>query len=849
MTVGGSVKKATLNGISIAMATMLMGLACADGAAQDIPAATESSTESSTESAAADALDTIPVDGSQTGAAPTARERASEAVQLEEVVVTSRRRQERAQDVPISLAVLDGDDLADAGLFRPQDIQQRTPGMTVSVPNARLTSYTIRGLGSTSQNDGMESSVGLFLDGVYLGRQGLSMFDLVDLDRVEVLRGPQGTLFGKNTTAGALNIVTKLPAPYFEAQAEGSYGDQGFRQLRGSVTGPLLDGRLAGRLTAYATDKDGQIENLYNGDELNNQHRQGVRGQLLWTPSDNFSGRFIAEYGRQDEDCCVYPLVVYRDAVRARDEYMEYTRAPLDPFARQTDADTRTSSKVEQSAVSAEFNWDLGEQHRLTSISAYRDWSFKPTSDDATSLRLVPDTGVANQHQQVSQEIRLASKFDRFDSVLGLFYLYQDLEGHEHNILGDQIAQWTFGGLIRDSVFPTATISNFGPVVDLLMPPATLDGMTVLTDTEQKSHSAAAFGSIDWHLTEQLDLTTGLRYTYEWKDADVMRTRTGGCPQCSPLVITNVLADALAPLGIDISAVTLDGLLDSIAGGEYERHTQRQEGDWSGQAALSYRPIGNVLAYASIARGYKGGGINLGATGDSVQPTFKPEEALSYEIGLKSQLFGRRVSTSIALYQTDVRNYQALTFDDEDTLIPNPRQLNLLNVGKVRLRGGEVEAQGYAAPGLMLRAGAAYNEALTLDFTNAPNEETRDNTKDLSGQPLYNAPRWTASAGGEYSHALFANIDAYAGLDYYYRSGAWATVEHGNGSYIEAYEIVNARLGLRSATRSWDVSAFVRNLLDEDYLAAVYALYGVGDYGGTAGDQRSYGVTLRVAFD
>jgi len=799
-----------------------------------------------------EALDTIAVEPETQPPqqdAPATRERASEAVQLEEVVVTARRREERAQDVPISLSVLDGDDLADAGLFRPQDIQQRTPGMTVSVPNARLTSYTIRGLGSTSQNDGMESSVGLFLDGVYLGRQGLSMFDLVDLDRVEVLRGPQGTLFGKNTTAGALNIVTKLPSQYFEAQAEGSYGDQGFRQLRGSLTGPLLEGLLAGRLTAYATDKDGQIENLYDGSKLNNQHRQGVRGQLLLTPTEDFSGRFIAEYGRQNEDCCVYPLLVYRDAVRARDEYMEYTRAPLDPYARQTDADTRTSSKVEQSAVSAEFNWDISEAHRLTSISAYRDWTFKPTSDDATSLRLVPDTGVANQHRQLSQEIRLASKFDSFDSVLGLFYLYQDLEGHEHNILGDQIAQWTFGGLVRESALPTATVSTFGPIVNLLLPPATLDGMTVLTDTAQKSHSAAAFGSIDWHLTEQLELTTGLRYTYEWKDADVMRTRSGGCPQCSPLVITNVLADVLAPLGIDIADVTLDGLLDSIAGGEYERHTKREEGDWSGQAALSYHPTRDVLAYASVGRGYKGGGINLGATGESVAPTFKPEEALSYEIGLKSQLFERRVSTSLAIYQTDVRNYQALTFDDEDTLIPNPRQLNLLNVGKVRLRGVEADAHGYAAPGLMLRAGAAYNEAITQDFDNAPDEDTRDNTKDLSGEQLYNAPRWTASAGGEYSHGLFAQVDGYFGLDYYYRSGAWATVEHGRGSYIDAYEIVNARLGLRSATRSWDVSAFVRNLLDEDYLAAVYALYGVGDYGGTAGDQRSYGLTLRMAFD
>ncbi|MDB5970784.1 MAG: putative TonB-dependent siderophore receptor [Hydrocarboniphaga sp.] len=824
----------------LALTAALFGFSCNNAVAQDAA------------DPAADALDTIPVEPATPAAATPQRERerASAAVQLEEVLVTARRRQERAQDVPISLAVLDGDDLANAGLFRPQDIQQRTPGMTVSVPNARLTSYTIRGLGSSSQNDGMESSVGLFLDGVYLGRQGLSMFDLVDLDRVEVLRGPQGTLFGKNTTAGALNIVTKLPAEYFEAQAEASIGDSGFRQLRGSLTGPLIGGLLAGRLTAYSTDKDGQIENRYDGKELNNQNRQGLRGQLLWTQTDTLSGRLIAEYGHQSEDCCVYPLIIYRDAVRARDEYMEYTRAPIDPYQRQTDSDTRTHSEVEQKAISAEFNWNVSDAHRLTSISAYRDWSFKPYSDDATSLKLVPETGVANTHRQFSEEIRLASQFDDFDSVLGLFYLYQHLEGHERNIFGEDLVGWTFGGLIRQNVLPFATVSNTGPLLYALIPPEALDGMTVLTDTYQKSHSAAAFGSVDWHLSEQLDLTTGLRYTHEWKDAGVTRSRSGGCASCSPLQLTNVLSDALAQaLGVDISALSYDGLIDSVAGGDYARYNQRDEGNYSGQIALSYHPLRNVLTYASIARGYKGGGINLGATGDTVKPTFKPEEATSYELGVKSQLFDRALSVSFAAYQTDVKNYQALTFDEEQTLIPNPRQLNLLNVGKVRLRGAELDAYGYAMAGLMLRAGAAYNQAITLSFPNAPDEDTRDNTKDLSGETLYNAPRWTATTGFEYSHATLNRIDGYLGVDYYYRSGAWATVEHGRGSYINAYELTNARIGLRSATRSWDVSAFVRNLFDENYLGAVYALYGVGDYGGTAGDERSYGLTVRVAFD
>ena len=216
---------------------------------------------------------------------------------LATVVVTARRKEERALDVPISLAVLDGDALADAGLSTATDLQERVPNLVVSVPNPRLTSFTIRGLGSSSSNDGLESSVGLFLDGVYLGRQGLSIFDLVDLDRVEVLRGPQGTLFGKNTTAGAVNIVTKLPSQDFEANLESTFGNLGNIQYRGSVTGALVDDVLAGRLTGYLTRRDGLITNTWDGvgtpgddsvRELNNRYYYGLRGQLLWTPVDGF---------------------------------------------------------------------------------------------------------------------------------------------------------------------------------------------------------------------------------------------------------------------------------------------------------------------------------------------------------------------------------------------------------------------------------------------------------------------------------------------------------------------------------------------------------------------------------
>lgn len=764
---------------------------------------------------------------------------------LKAVTVTARRKEESAQQVPISMGIIDGDALNEAGLSQPTDLPERVPNLLVTVPNPRLTSYTIRGLGSSSINDGMESSVGLFLDGVYLGRQGMSIFDLIDIERIEVLRGPQGTLFGKNTTAGVLNIVTKAPSQNFQATLEDSLGNYDSRMLRGSITGPLFGSRqLAGRLTGYSSQRDGMIENVHTGHGLNDRNKWGLRGQALWTPSGDLSWRFIAEYGKANENCCVYPLVApVRPAVQARDDFMGYRRPSLNPYDRLADSDARTHIDMEQRAVSAEANWDISDRHRLTSISAWRDWRFVPENDDATPLSLTT-TGTRNRHRQLSQELRLASNFKSFDSVAGLYYLHQQLHAQEQQILGSDMAGWTFGGLLRDALdSPLASRDlGLGHLLNSLIPPATLTGTRIATPYGQTTESAAAFGSIDWHLSDRLDLTTGLRYTHEWRRAEVSRARTGGCSTCTGLSLLTPLAEQLGR-----PEFTVNGLLDQIAGGEYRRKTKLDDGDFSGQLALTYRWSPRLMTYASLARGYKAGGINLGATGESVKPTFDPEQATSFEVGAKGR-WGRAL-WSTAVYHTEVDDYQALTFDEEQTIIPNPRQVNLLNIGKVRLQGVEGDISGILAPGLLARAGLAYSRAITAQFGNAPNEVSRDNDKNLSGHALYNAPRWTGTAGLEYGHALTRGLEGYGAIDYSYRGHYWGTLEHGEGSEIDGYGLTNLRLGLRSESGRWDVALWARNLLDKDYVAGNYALYGVGDYGAYAGDPRTYGLTLRANFD
>ena len=778
----------------------------------------------------------------------TADDSLHRAVQLPTVMVTARRVEESAQDVPMSMVVLGGASLDDEGFSAATDLPERVSGLTVSVPNPRITSFAIRGLGSNSYNDGIESSVGLFVDGIYLGRQGLSIFDLVDIERIEILRGPQGTLFGKNTTAGAINILTQRPRRHFGALLESSLGDYGERKLRGTITGSLPGSDLAGRLTGYLAQRDGLVRNLYDHHQLNNRDRMGLRGQILWTPSAELTGRFIAEYGRVSENCCVYPLVApLRAAVKARDDYMEYQRSSLNPYDRVSDSDGPTHYVAQQQALSAQLDWRIDDQQRLVSISAWRAWRFVPINDDETSLKLV-NGGSRTEQQQFTQELRLDSHHEGFDTTLGLFYLHRNDRGGETATLGADLSDWIFGGLIREQL-PFATRSNTGLVLETLIPRRTLDGMTVVTPYTDHGDSLAGFGDLNWPLTDELTLSAGLRYTYEWKGATVSRSRSGGDPAASPLSATDNLAPLGQLIGQDLSGYTFNGLLDSTVGGRFRRHNDFQEGDVSGEFALGYAPDEDLMLYGSASRGYKSGGINLGVPGATVKPTFRPEIATAYEVGAKSRWWDRRLSLTLALYRSDVRNYQALTFDESRSVIQDPRQSNLLNVGAVRLQG--VELEGLCAPrsDLQLRAGLSYNSAITTDFRHAPDENSRTNGKDLSGQQLYNAPRWTGTAGLEKALSVTDTLNLFAGLDYSFRTGTYGSVEHGRSSYIDGYSLTNLRIGLRDARQRWDLGFWVRNVFDSDYVAAIYPVYGVGDYGAFAGDPRSYGATLRIRFD
>ena len=435
------------------------------------------------------------------------------ALVLDEVRVAARHREERAQDVPIALSVNDGEALAEAGIYTIESLQQRVPSLLVAVPSARYVGYGIRGLGLSSFNDGLDGSVGVFLDGVYQGRQGMAVHDLVDLERVEVLRGPQSTLYGKNTSAGTINVVSRMPTFTPEAAGELSYGEHGLRQYRATVSGALVEGVLAGRLTGYDVTRDGAIDNLYQGIKQNDQNRQGLRGQLLWTPTDIFSARLIGEYGWQDERGNVLAASSHSRSTLDRMAYLGYRPLLLDPYSREILQDGRNAVQIQHTGATLQLEYQLNDAAALTSITAYRDWSYDTVIDgDGMSLSVAESGARLDQHQ-FSQELRLAGSVDdSLDYLLGLYYLRQRFNRHVDVTFGKDAAKFFLGDR------PEIIALGIQPG---MIPASLLDGARQDMDGGQRSDSNAVFGQFTWRPTGKLAITPGLRYSLERKRGSI----------------------------------------------------------------------------------------------------------------------------------------------------------------------------------------------------------------------------------------------------------------------------------------------------------------------------------------
>lgn len=728
------------------------------------------------------------------------------------VTVNARRREESAQSVPTPISVLGGETLENQRIYRVQDIQQLVPSTSVAYVHARQSSISIRGLGNNPASDGLEGSVGVYLDNVYLGRPGMAVFDLLDVEQIDVLRGPQGTLFGKNTTAGVLNITTRKPTFTPERSIETSIGEDGYFQTKGSISGPLSE-TLAGRFSAYRTRDDGYVDNVHNGDTLNGGARQGFRGQLLFKPSETFSLRWIGEYNEEDSNNGILSLYSTGPTINGVNRYEQRAAAAGATLVygkdRKVNFDSDQQVTVFQGGTSLEANWTLPNDFTLTSISAYRWWDFTPRNDDGLNVPASINAGVAVRDKQYSQEIRLASPTGgAFDYVLGAYYFKQDLDNRSFNQNGPLADVWngTAAGAL-------ANVNSFG------------NGHI---DTD----SYALFAQGTWHMTDKLDFTAGIRGTYEEKDAWISRD----APQGGAAVT-------------GAAAAQRQGRYGAYDSGNLSQHSFSP----SGLLSLSYQFNPQLLGYTSLSHGEKSGGVNLtvGAapTAGVDSLLVGTERANNAELGFKSTLLDNSLLFNANLFWTQVNGYQANAYDQ------STRTQYLTNAGSVRSRGVEAEATWKPLRGLTLNANGSFNDVRYTDYENAPCapevafQAGAPASCDLTGHQVVGASKWIANLNGSYLWDLGNGLQPYVNASYAFRSRAVGTIDDSEYGQIPSYALINLSTGLRGdlADGQWDVSLWLKNAGDKTYFTSLWNSAN-GGYAGVLGTPRTLGMTARYDF-
>ena len=745
---------------------------------------------------------------------------------VETVTVTARRREEKLQDVPVAVQVTSGARLAAVGISNIVQLTQLTPTLQVLSPNARNTALTIRGLGASYglANDGLEQGVGVYVDQVYNSRPAVATLDFIDIQQVEVLRGPQGALFGKNTTAGALNITTLDADKIFGGAWEGSVGTYAFRQAKATITGTLLGDTVAGRLSFVGSWRDGNIYNTVQKRTQNAIESRSVRGQLLFTPTANLRIRLNGDYSSQQPECCTQLYVTVGTTLKpAAQQYPAlaagkgYAPPSTNPYARLADVDGLIQADQWLSGISAIIDYDLGWS-TLTSVTAHREWDWEPRNDrDYTALDVTRRSNNPSHQKQDSQEIRLSSnRGHAIDWTVGLFYFDQNITTHGVTEYGADAGYWLLPGTG--------------------VPSALLAGYTVFNNSSIDTKSSAGFGQATWNVTDRLHLTQGLRYTQERKDGSYVQTVNGGLATADATLISrrNGIARPQA-----FAAKTDDG-------------------SWSGQFTAAFDVSETINAYASHAVGYKSGGINMTALplNSANQPALsaaviRPERVTTSELGLKSQLFDRVLTANFAAFSTVIRDFQANVVDSG----PGALRGYLANVERVKIQGIEADLSTRPIDGYSSYLNLALTDAHYVSFKNGPCPLERIGTStaacDLSGKALPGVSKWAGALGAEYRRdASLGQLagEAYGGVDISFRSAYFADTADSIYTRIKPYKLVNLRVGFKSAD-GWEAFVSVKNALKQKYIQNLTVVSGnSGLVVGTPGDDRTVNLTIRAKY-
>jgi iron complex outermembrane receptor protein len=763
---------------------------------------------------------------------------------IEEIIVTAQKREQSLQDVPIAISAFDANTLRRAGVRDLRDITALSPSLILTSTQSETAGTTarIRGVGTTGDNLGLESSVGVFIDGVYRNRNNVALTELGELERIEVLRGPQGTLFGKNASAGLIQIITRRPdTEQFDAYVEGGLGNYTLKRFAGGVTGPVLGEQLALRLDATYVERDGFIENVLTGERYNDRDRYLLRGQATSQITPDLDLRLIVDYSKREETCCAAVSVINGPAIGAIAAVGGAVINPASPFKRQMTANSERGylQDVEEKGVSAEFNWDLGFA-TLTSITAWREWEADRSLDadfsSADILYRAPGT-YANSFDTVTQELRLAGTSGPLQWLVGFFYVDEELEARDAIRTGRDYENYFNAVLFGATNIPnllTSTISGLpGWPAGL---PVFADGRGAQRDFyRQQADSWALFTHNIWSINERFDLTLGLRYTEEEKKLNAQLEADN--PAC--LAVAQALVGG-ASIPSQIIGIACLPLINPLVDGSYAG--KRKDSELTGTLSLGYDLTDAWRSYVSYSRGYKAGGYNLDRGGLpnpllGTQPSagsleFEPETVDSYEIGAKGSLWDNRITLNLAAFLAQFKDFQLNTFTGTNFIVSS--------VKEVESKGIEAEAQFAATDRLSFLGGLAY--------TDARYDNSLDNPA-LAGRRVTNSPYWTATGAMAYEHPLPNNLLAFFNLDFRFNGNMNTGSDLKPEKRQPSYTVWNGRMGFGPDDERWILEVWGRNLLDQDYRQVVIDTpLQTGSFAAFLGDPRTYGVTLRVNF-
>ncbi|CAN5356894.1 TonB-dependent receptor [soil metagenome] len=794
-----------------------------------------------------------------------------------DVIVTATKREQTLQDVPISVSVTSTDTVEKAHIVDLIDLQSVVPSLKVTqFQSAGQTNFTIRGFGNGNGNDGIESSVGVFIDGVYRSRSAAALDDLPEIERIEVLRGPQSTLFGKNVSAGAISIITKRPEFEWHGKAEVSIGNYGQINPKGTITGPISDS-LAFRLSGSINERDGYFKNTVTGRDVNERNRWSIRGDILFQPSADFSLRVIADYNVIKEVCCGAETVFNGPATQAIGAPVAFggLGKPINDttqtFARNLVYNTDPTNRLVGKGISGQIDWSLGFA-KLTSITAYRDQVNQTTLDVDFTGADISNLTSANHIKTFTQEFRLASEgTGPFSWLVGGFYDHENLDTGRDILYGTD-ARAYINALTSGAVTQLETLQS-------LVNPAIKPGKTYfqagqgLSDHYKMTQTSfSLFGQAEYKITDRLTLTGGLSYLNDKKAAQSFVVLND---PFSALNLTNVtelgflpltILNPAAPAGAKIPTNLFAGLnavqffygdLKTQVHAPVNYPNANESGilkgnrvTYAGRVAYDF---GIVNAYVSYSTGWKAGAFNLSS--DSRPPqngigrTAAPEKVTVYEAGLKAKFKGGFFN--LAIFKQTIKDFQSNPF--------NGIGFDLINAGQESVRGFEVDAAYRPIPWLSLTGAVTYLDpkydsftgaaCVSYDPTNCTTDATGRKNRNLTGQRPAGIPTWSGSTSATITHRFGNGWGVYVRGEYNYTSNTQLTETTPPQYSTWGVSQVNASFAIQDTNDQLELMFWARNLNNDKFLLATFpTVVQTGSYSGYPNEPRTYGFTVRKSF-